>query len=77
MIHLGHGFGWTGLFLSGLFFLIMVALTVWLVSSAVRRSAPPPSMDRGDNALSILRERYARGEINKKEFEEARSVLQG
>jgi putative membrane protein len=75
MFHWGPGMGWIALILSGLFFLVMIALTVWIVSAAVRRSAPPPNVERGDNALRILRERYARGEISKKEFEEARSVL--
>jgi putative membrane protein len=33
--------------------------------------------DRGDRALEILRERYARGEINKEEFDARRRDLGG
>ena len=32
---------------------------------------------RGDRALDLLKERFARGEINKAEYEERRRLLQG
>jgi putative membrane protein len=42
-----------------------------------RRLARQGRDDRGDRALEILRERYARGEINKEEFDVRRRDLGG
>ena len=47
---------------------LLAALIVWLV----RRSRPRES---GNSALEVLKVRYARGEINKQEFEEKRKDL--
>jgi putative membrane protein len=46
----------------------IVALVRWLSGSS---SAQPPSK----NALDVLSERYARGEIDRREFEEMKSDL--
>ena len=70
----GHGMGWDGWWSGGAMFglghllwwalvlLAIVALVRWLTKGARRG----PGEDR---ALEILRERYARGEIDKNEFE--------
>jgi len=47
----------------------IVVLVKWLV--AAKRDAPAP----GDRAFEILRERYARGEIDKDEFDKRKSDL--
>jgi putative membrane protein len=47
----------------------VVLLVRWAGGS--RQGAAPP----GRTALEILKERFARGEINKEEFEERRRVL--
>lgn len=51
-----------------------VALWHWL-----DRGTGEPWLGRGrqNAALSVLRERYARGEISREEYEERRSVLGG
>ena len=54
------------LFLGGL-----IVIGVLLIGSP--KSAPPSRT----NALSILEERYARGEITREEFVERREVLRG
>ena len=59
--------------LLGLAFLIgMVLLIVWGVNQINRR---PPTSGGGDNALTIARERYARGEITQTQFDEIKRNL--
>lgn len=69
------GWGWLWL---ALIVLVIVLLVVWVR----RRSGPGDSGpgDRGvggDDALRILEERFARGEIDRDEFEERRRALRG
>ncbi len=74
--------GWLGWILGPLMMVVLVAgavalvvvLVRWLGGSAREPSAPPPA---GKSALEILEERYARGEIDREEFEERRRVLGG
>lgn len=47
--------------------LVPIALVIWLASSWIKRSGKDPA---GNGALNILKERYARGEIGKDEFEQ-------
>lgn len=73
----GFGFGW--MWLAPLFMIAFLALIVWAVMELVR-SAPGhrngnPAEPR-DTALDVLKRRYARGEINRGEFEEKRKDLQ-
>lgn len=79
-----HGYmwfdGWGGMMIFGpLMMIAVVAAIVVLVVLALRwlggtghAGAPP-----GKTALDVLEERFARGEIDKEEFEERRRVLDG
>jgi len=72
----GWGMGWFG----GIFFLVfwilvivgMVFLIRWLIHASKGHSEVRSS---GSRALEILKERYARGEIEKAEFEEKKKDL--
>lgn len=59
-----------GLVIGGLVWLI-----VWLTRQA-RATGPEPGAGPG-RALEILRERYARGEITREQYEQMRSDLEG
>lgn len=62
------------LFGLGLLALVMIGIIVgirWLVKS----SNPLGANRRPDRALEIIRERYARGEISREEFERMRQDL--
>jgi putative membrane protein len=70
----GLGFGWFvpvfGIFFWGLIIWGIVALIRFLVSSG-RTPAPV----RTTSAIDVLKDRYARGEIGREEFEEKRKDL--
>ena len=71
--------GWIGIIVMILFWLVMLALFVWaitsIMSSTSRRSNSGPGTPPEDSAMRILRERYARGEIDSEQFEQARRTL--
>lgn len=74
----GIGFGWGpgfGMFFMllfwGLIILGIVALVKWLTGLSVNTGASPRK-----TALQILEERYARGEIEREEFEQKKRDLE-
>jgi putative membrane protein len=52
---------------------VLLLLVVLIALATGRRSPQPPRSD----ALRVLEERYARGEIDRDEFIERRAVLEG
>jgi putative membrane protein len=70
------GWGWAGLLFMLVFWVLIVVLIILLIrrllSSGPTKMASPP---QEDSALEILKKRYARGEIDKEEFETKRKGL--
>lgn len=69
----GMGFGW----IIGLALLVLV---VWAVTKIVNinninNNVNHSTTDKQKTALQILKERFAKGEINKDEFEEKKRIL--
>jgi len=67
------GMGWGGMWFGWIFWLVILGFIIWGVVSVVnnnrghdRQHYMPP----GESALDILKKRYARGEINKEQFEQ-------
>ena len=82
MSHMMWGAGWYGMIFMPLFMLLMLAVAIAVAVLVVRSlggpwrgMAPPHYPPAGRTALDILKERYARGEIDKNEFEERRRVI--
>lgn len=70
----GMGFGGFGMLLFwGLLIVAVVVLLRWRAGTAERRTP----RQAGQSARDILAQRYARGEIDKQEFEEKRRDLDG
>jgi putative membrane protein len=68
----GIGMGFCGGFM-WLFWILLIVVIVWVVKAAVGSSNNPPEKQK--SALDILKERYARSEIDKEEFEQKRKDL--
>ncbi len=67
----GMGFGW-------LFWIVILAVIIWavirLVNANQNREVYPGS--KGEDALEVLKKRYAKGEISREEFERMKRDLQ-
>ncbi len=85
MMYWGPGFGWGGMFFGGLMMLLFwggLIVLGFLAFRALTRSGgwqagnTGPMVDQSaDNALAILKERYARGEIDKEQYDRMRADL--
>jgi len=76
---MGGGMGWGGMFFGPLFltaFVIVVfAVVLFLMKSSASNTPFNQKRDPQQTPLEILKGRYARGEIDKKEFEEKKRDL--
>jgi putative membrane protein len=63
----GMGFGW-------LIGVAIIVLVVWFIIKIVNQGNAPQKPSE-KSALDILKDRYARGEIDKKEFDEKKKDL--
>jgi len=72
--YMHEGMGWWMVF-GGIWMVIfwggLIALIVWGITKLSRRNGSLPKHD----PLDIARERYARGEISRKEFEQLKKDL--
>lgn len=64
-----------GMLFMGLFWILVIAAVVAGVWWLLGQPRPRGATDTSDRALEILRERYARGEISREEFEARRRDL--
>lgn len=69
----GHMFGFGAGFM-WLFWILVIVAIVWIVKALTGSKEETPS-DNQNPALKILDERYARGEIDREEFEQKRKDL--
>jgi len=87
---MGSGYMWNGgaggfpMFIMPIMMIIVVLVVVYFLfgrgscsyHSGQQRS-PSPGPHNGESALEIAKKRYARGEIEKEEFEDLRKNLEG
>lgn len=57
--------GWGGLIVSAIFWILLIALVIWIVRTLTTGQQRNAS---GGTARDILKKRYARGEIDRDEY---------
>ncbi len=74
----GFGWGWFIMMFGGVLWIAVLVVLVWALIRGFERKAPAPGSSTPANAsaLEILRQRYARGEIDTPTFEQMRERLQ-
>lgn len=71
MMH--YGFGYGGMFM-WIIFLIVIGLLVYFFMQAQKTKGQTPT--QGESHLDILKKRYAKGEINKEDFDRMKRDLE-
>ncbi|GBD92450.1 hypothetical protein BMS3Abin05_00021 [bacterium BMS3Abin05] len=67
--------GWGGMVFQLLFLIVFIIAIVWAVKRVAGQNRSNTSSSGGDSALDILKKRYAKGEIDKEEFEQKKRDL--
>ena len=68
----GMGFGWIFIFLFWAFVILgIIAIVKWLAGMTSKTGTPPSR-----TARQIIEERYARGEIDREEFEQKKQDIE-
>jgi putative membrane protein len=55
--------------------IVIIGLVVWGIIALVKQSSSTSNTSQKTNPLDIAKERYARGEITKKQYEETKKNL--
>jgi putative membrane protein len=74
----GSSVPWFGMFFGPIMMIVFIVVTVLLVVWALRAFGPGWRPGSAENTpLDTLKHRYARGEIDRAEYEERKQVLSG
>ncbi|HEY4599932.1 MAG TPA: SHOCT domain-containing protein [Cerasibacillus sp.] len=68
------GYGWFGVFWMIIFILLIIAL-IYLVVKVIQNNKHENEKSAPNDALNILKERYAKGEITDEEYEHKKRIL--
>lgn len=73
----GFGMGWGGGLVMVLFWVVLIVGAVWLVRGVFPGGQQPPASSTRSEASAdeILKQRYARGELTKEQYEQIRRDL--
>ena len=72
----GGTMGWISMILGFIFFILIIIGVVFLIVWIVKRATHSGIEDKtGSKALEVLKERYAKGEITKEQYENMKKDL--
>lgn len=69
------GGGFNMMMFGGVFMLVFWGLVIWLIILAIRKLSQSNKADHAGNAVDLLRQRYARGEIDTEEYKQRLNEL--
>ena len=72
---MGFGVGFSSIWMI-LFWIVIIGAGIWALAALFPKVNSSPPVERGDDALEMLKERHARGEISKEEFQSVRYELE-
>ncbi len=72
-----NGMGWGGMWFGWIIWLVIIGGIVWAVVTIVNNNNRKQQnyFPREEDSLEILKKRYARGEINREQFEQMKQDL--
>jgi putative membrane protein len=73
---MGFSMGYGGIWMI-LFWVLVIAGSIWLLTQLFPKSTNDSNVERREDPLQIVDERYARGELTKEEYTTLRSDLEG
>ncbi len=76
MMNWGYGMGWGWSIIMMAFWIAVIVGIIFLIRWVVLSTDKKDGTKSEDEALEVLRTRYAKGEINKEEFEEKKRDLE-
>ncbi len=76
MTGFGMGFGWFGFLMMAIFWIAIIAAAAWFFGNLFPQNKQTTANDETETAVTILKKRYASGEISKEEFETMRHDLE-
>ena len=77
MTGFGMGFGGFGFIFMALFWIVIIGGGIWLLSNLFpKNNGSQTRPSDNESALDILKQRYARGELTKEEYESIRYDLE-
>jgi len=76
MTGFGMGFGWFGFLIMAVFSVAIIAAALWFFSTLFPQNKQTTVGDMPETAVTILKKRYARGEISREEFEAMRHDIE-
>ncbi len=71
-----HNFMFGNMWFGWIFWIILIALVIWLVVNQNKKSKQYFNNPQSESALDILKKRYAKGEITQEQFDQMKKDLE-